>query len=207
MKKLMILMAIAAMAVSAEAASTTVRLTAYPNDSTWKDRIHCGSSSTYYTGDMYLAFGTSTTIENFKADLIAAYKKGPVDFDSFITNWKSDNPSRELTVKTVAVGSNGTPGWYWNGEKSFTIYHDSDVTKMLAFAEMTGVAGAANPNDTYLGAAALSLSDSKSKDWHATGFKSMDAFTFGGPSAVPEPTSGLLMLLGVAGLALKRKRA
>jgi hypothetical protein len=26
-------------------------------------------------------------------------------------------------------------------------------------------------------------------------------------TAVPEPTSGLLMLLGVAGLALKRKRA
>jgi hypothetical protein len=26
-------------------------------------------------------------------------------------------------------------------------------------------------------------------------------------AAVPEPTSGLLMLLGVAGLALKRKRA
>ena len=28
-----------------------------------------------------------------------------------------------------------------------------------------------------------------------------------GPSPVPEPTSGLLLLLGVAGLALKRKRA
>ena len=29
----------------------------------------------------------------------------------------------------------------------------------------------------------------------------------GGWAAVPEPTSGLLMLLGIAGLALKRKRA
>lgn len=28
-----------------------------------------------------------------------------------------------------------------------------------------------------------------------------------GPSPIPEPTSGLLMLLGVAGLALRRKRA
>ena len=28
-----------------------------------------------------------------------------------------------------------------------------------------------------------------------------------GPSPIPEPTSGLLLLLGVAGLALKRKRA
>ena len=32
--------------------------------------------------------------------------------------------------------------------------------------------------------------------------------TYGtGPSPIPEPTSGLLLLLGVAGLALKRKRA
>ena len=31
--------------------------------------------------------------------------------------------------------------------------------------------------------------------------------TSGGPSPIPEPTSGLLLLLGVAGLALKRKRA
>ena len=40
----------------------------------------------------------------------------------------------------------------------------------------------------------------------------VDAFAtrgapIGGSSPVPEPTSGLLMLLGVAGLALKRKRA
>ena len=33
------------------------------------------------------------------------------------------------------------------------------------------------------------------------------SMNFGGSSPVPEPTSGLLMLLGVAGLALKRKRA
>ena len=31
--------------------------------------------------------------------------------------------------------------------------------------------------------------------------------TSGGPSPIPEPTSGLLLLLGVAGMALRRKRA
>ena len=53
-------------------------------------------------------------------------------------------------------------------------------------------------------------------DWtyEATGFGTTDNFGSGMAgidagtwSAVPEPTSGLLMLLGVAGLALKRKRA
>ena len=44
----------------------------------------------------------------------------------------------------------------------------------------------------------------------ATDMLSMKATTavgFGNFRAVPEPTSGLLLLLGVAGLALKRKRA
>ena len=33
-----------------------------------------------------------------------------------------------------------------------------------------------------------------------------DTYAFGGFTAVPEPTSGLLLLLGVAGLALRRKK-
>ena len=47
----------------------------------------------------------------------------------------------------------------------------------------------------------------------ATSFKNDGAYTDEGfmvantPVAVPEPTSGLLLLLGVAGLALRRKRA
>ena len=48
------------------------------------------------------------------------------------------------------------------------------------------------------GAAAMSASDG----WQGAGWYSVAA-----TSNVPEPTSGLLMLLGVAGLALKRKRA
>lgn len=48
--------------------------------------------------------------------------------------------------------------------------------------------------------------------WSGTGFNesfsgTSGAFPSGGWTAAPEPTSGLLLLLGVAGLALKRKRA
>ena len=48
--------------------------------------------------------------------------------------------------------------------------------------------------------------------WTGTGFNesfsgTTGAFPSGGWTAAPEPTSGLLLLLGVAGLALKRKRA
>ena len=48
--------------------------------------------------------------------------------------------------------------------------------------------------------------------WTGTGFNetfsgTTGAFASSGWTAAPEPTSGLLLLLGVAGLALKRKRA
>ena len=58
--------------------------------------------------------------------------------------------------------------------------------------------------------------DGAGKEWSYAGIGSgsSDNFGSGGAgfdpgtwTAVPEPTSGLLLLLGVAGLALKRKRA
>ena len=62
--------------------------------------------------------------------------------------------------------------------------------------------------------AAYTDSDGKEWSYAGTGFGSSDAlgnaeagFDAGTWTAVPEPTSGLLLLLGVAGLALKRKRA
>ena len=44
--------------------------------------------------------------------------------------------------------------------------------------------------------------------WTGTPLNSANGYAGGAwYTAVPEPTSGLLMLLGMAGLALKRKRA
>ena len=43
--------------------------------------------------------------------------------------------------------------------------------------------------------------------WGNMASATQNASNWGGSSPVPEPTSGLLMLLGMAGLALKRKRA
>ena len=55
---------------------------------------------------------------------------------------------------------------------------------------------------TYLSALSSEIGDSFS-----AGLDLMSAPAGQGYTAVPEPTSGLLLLLGMAGLALKRKRA
>ena len=60
----------------------------------------------------------------------------------------------------------------------------------------TGVAGTGNTNFAFAN------NESRSAIKQAS-----DGYAGGGWYAVPEPTSGLLMLLGMAGLALKRKRA
>ena len=60
-------------------------------------------------------------------------------------------------------------------------------------------------SDDAIGAAEYTLSDEGSST--ASNWTAVKAAPEPIPGGVPEPTSGLLVLLGVAGLALKRKRA
>lgn len=66
-------------------------------------------------------------------------------------------------------------------------------------------------NEYYLGnVGTVTLASNQNKNMTNMALKlnsTGDSMTSVGWTAVPEPTSGLLLLLGVAGLALKRKRA
>lgn len=67
-------------------------------------------------------------------------------------------------------------------------------------------------NDTYNASDITIASRAETAGASTEGFKAITqanfaAASFGGFAPVPEPTSGLLMLLGVAGLALRRRRA
>ena len=67
-------------------------------------------------------------------------------------------------------------------------------------------------SDTYNASSITIASRSETAGAGTAGIKNMSQAnfanqSFGQFSAVPEPTSGLLLLLGMAGLALKRKRA
>ncbi len=82
--------------------------------------------------------------------------------------------------------SDGTFDWFGSVDTEL----DAPYTFTLTATDPTGA--------TY------SATGSGSSDNFGTGFGGIDAGTW---TPVPEPTSGILMLLGVAGLALKRKRA
>ena len=86
-----------------------------------------------------------------------------------------------------------------NGDVLTVLLKDGDKYSQLTYVDaMTGAVTDAAVTDTYT---ITGLSGDSSV---------LSAFNFatsGNFTAVPEPTSGLLMLVGLAGLALRRKRA
>ena len=91
-------------------------------------------------------------------------------------------------METYAKSGSDVNGFYavlisdMNTNPMYSIYTLPEVTGTTATSPTTGLA----------------------LDW-ADGYLTSGGYTVTG--AVPEPTSGLLLLLGMAGLALKRKRA
>ena len=98
-----------------------------------------------------------------------------------------------LGTAQVRVASNGN-GSYSTGETAtgfMIVFNASDAAEasyyIITDSKTSGAVNAAGSN--------ISLAYGKAENYGWTS------------AAVPEPTSGLLMLLGMAGLALKRKRA
>lgn len=185
MKKLMIAFVAVAMAACANAA-------AWSWSSSSAAKVP-GGTDALSGANIYLFFGyaSSSAANTAKATLLASLREG-----NAISGY-----SQSATLNASGVLET----------QEFT----ADAAKFYAFAVILAddAAGnsymfqSANKNATGadVGVAGLDF------DISSTTLKALDATGTGAgwyqTAAAPEPTSGLLLLLGVAGLALKRKRA
>ena len=174
MKKIMIALAAFALAVSAQAATVS-----------WK--VTTGGSD--YAGMTVYAFANTTT-----ATILSACASGAEsDWSALFADASVGANSGSGTRLTAAGDNNGLKA---DDTLTFVIV-DGDVANGSNYYVFDSVTiPAANVYEPPTAGAALSMKAS------ALTVAGQGAFT-----AVPEPTSGLLMLVGLAGLALRRRRA
>ena len=191
MKKLLILSAVVIAAVSANAAAFS-----------WKaasGRLFDGQGSATanrYAGTGYL-FNAATVSQ---ASLITAFTSA---------SGVSDTLASALSTGTFSSGRVSTAVGFTGPDADFNAYfvvlgkdgsgNDAIYISDTTLAEYTAVGEGA-------------ITFGQQNDYSSVGFKDAasgfaGAGWYSSAAAVPEPTSGLLMLLGMAGLALKRKRA
>ena len=186
MKKLMVVLAAVAMAAGVQAA--TVSWGGATANSAFDNGIAAGSTA-------YLIF-SSTAFSPAAATSINP------------TAGTTDNGGTIVSTYTTTAAD--TANWTF-----YSTYTSSDLDKINGYYGIMLVDAAGDANKAswmYVGqisgatATSSGLKADFNSDWSdASAHLSMNGYT--ATVAVPEPTSGLLILLGMAGLALRRKRA
>ena len=145
----------------------------------------------------------------------SAYANG--SYDVFVIGQKGVESASQIAALVAAGTSVESYALYSGGSVTGTGMASVPVTTSTASITYSG-----SGTDTYQAFAVIWDKDGKNASYTSTASISMDnnatskTFLFGNQASnlsnnsftvAPEPTSGLLLLLGVAGLALKRKRA
>ena len=191
MKKLMLACAAVVMAAVAQAASISWAITNVysPSDSTAK--VAAGSMSAWL-----FVTANSTDVTSVKTTTMAAVQ---AVLDS--------GDLTGLADLAAGNGTNAADGGF-SGATGLTGFSSGSLTAFAVVVDSTDLAAAENyflaGNGSEKTASFTSATGTKMLNW---GSQATITQTAGGWTAVPEPTSGLLLLLGMAGLALKRKHA
>ena len=188
MKKLMIAAAVICAAAFVQAASIDWGV---PNNAI----LMGDGTSKPATGTLVYLINGSTTLDT----IASAVSSGKVtEQDWYYGSKATSNTKGYIAENTVDGGSKLTAGSSYNfsallidGDK----YMVSKAFAQTAYTPGVDEARSVSFDSSYFGANALTASAAGAQNgWAAT-------------AATPEPTSAMLILLGFAGLALKRKRA
>ena len=185
MKKIMMVLAAVAMAASVQASAFS-----------WK---------TATTGPFYLAGTTDNsklasataylfTGDALKATIVDAFAAGTLDLSKLDSIKTATVSNGAIAATPFEYGADGQSNVYW-----MALVAEVDGQEMLYIGgdkSASGVQGKTTTLQLYATNSKLAALDAKD------GYSAAGWYT-----AVPEPTSGLLLLLGMAGLALKRKQA
>ena len=191
MKKLIMMIAVVATAVVASAATVTWGAT--------KGYLYeAGTETKITSGDAYLMFVTASYTQS---DLVNAFNAAGGDSAATIAAMSA---SGAMATGAGSVASNarisGTSTYAMSGDMTaYVVVFNGD--NMFITGTSDAVYDSVTDMATVTGVPAMST-PSKAAALDAT-----KGYTGAGWYAVPEPTSGLLMLVGLAGLALRRRRA
>ena len=189
MKKIMIAVAAVALAAGVQAASYN-----WSNPYGLNAYGQAGDSATLYSGTAYLMNSATVSREAFIATVLGAGS----DYASAFAN----QVAGAFYSADIDAGATFTSDAYAAGT-----YQDFYV--VVFDASKNGVYVSELVNASILGVGGVTLEFEHTAAYDGTLFDQTHT-SFAGAgwyTAAPEPTSGLLLLLGVAGLALKRRHA
>ena len=190
MKKLMIAAAIALTASFAQAAAVTWTIT----------DVYAGNTTDKASGIAYILNAATALDTSSWKDAASA------------TTWLNANALGKDGTAFTWKGSNGDYGMTTATDPSLLGLVADGTTKYQLYAvvfDTDTVTDASNYFVTSMNGKAKAIANSSTTTPFSLGSQLAASQAPGGWTAVaaPEPTSGLLLLLGMAGLALKRKRA
>ena len=181
MKKIMIALAAVALAVSAQAAAFSWKTT------TAGKVYSAGTTTTLATGTAYL-FDSAAVTQQAVLDAVL----GGSSLDSLST----------LSSSTISSGAIAAGTFDWG-------VADQTLNAFVAIVDGDNVFISDLKSGVAQASSTVAMNFNLKSASQATAIES-SSFTAGGwytAATVPEPTSGLLMLVGLAGLALRRRRA
>ena len=178
MKKLMVAFAAIALAVTAQAAKTNWGFTNYYEGSDYADLGSCTA---------YLVLADNWNAEDVAGSVAKNIANASLAPGHYIETDPSQGGPYAMDYLEQTVVSDLSNSLIGN-QDAYIVFFDGN--KYAVSDKLSGSILADDDKSTYTGFVADSLAVSSAD------FKS-----------VPEPTSGLLLLLGVAGMALRRRRA